>query len=235
MRRALPSLKPVLISIGALRRALRNCEPALALALLALVSVGPASAAQVGETSAPAIVASCLVPGCDGTKFIADAIDGARRELRIQFYNFTSAPIAAAIIRARQRGVDVALLLDRISPCQRGAVADEVKAAGIPVAIDRAVRIAHNKVIVIDRSRVIEGSFNASAAAMKNAENTNLVSAPAIADAYRAQWERRAAFSVPYVDRAHSCRARARLARRRRRSRLHSLLAGVATASHPPG
>ncbi|HEV2335750.1 MAG TPA: phospholipase D-like domain-containing protein, partial [Stellaceae bacterium] len=124
MRPALPSLKPVLISIGGLRREMRISEPALALALLALVSVGPAGAAPLGETSAPAIVASCLVPGCDGTQVIVDAIAGARRELRIQFYNFTSAPIAAAIIRARQRGVDVALLLDKISPCQRGAVAD---------------------------------------------------------------------------------------------------------------
>ncbi|MGC2414315.1 MAG: phospholipase D-like domain-containing protein, partial [Stellaceae bacterium] len=174
---------------------------------------GPARAAPLGQTSAPATIASCLVPGCDGTKFISDAIDGARRELRIQFYNFTSAPIAAAIIRARQRGVDVAMLLDKISPCQRGAAADQVKAAGIPVAIDRSVRIAHNKVVVIDRVRVIEGSFNASAAAAKNAENTNLVAAPAIAEAYRAQWERRAALSVPYVDRVHSCRAKTGVAR----------------------
>ncbi len=199
---------------------MRISEPILAIALLALAGPGPARAAPLGQTSAPATIA---MPGCDGTKFISDAIDDARRELRVQFYNFTSAPIAAAIIRARQRGVDVAMLLDKISPCQRGAAADQVKAAGIPVAIDRSVRIAHNKVVVIDRVRVIEGSFNASAAAAKNAENTNLVAAPAIAEAYRAQWERRAALSVPYVDRVHSCRAKTGVARLHRygRRRLH--------------
>ena len=194
------------------RRPRRVSNPILALALLALLSSGAARAqdlpAQVRAT--PATIASCLVPGCDGTKFIADAIDGAQRELRIQFYNFTSAPIAAAIVRAQTRGVDVALLLDKIGPCQQGAAADQVKEAGIPIAIDGTVRIAHNKVVVIDRDRVIEGSFNASAAAMKNAENTNLVAAPAIAEAYRAQWERRAALSVPYVDRSQSCRAKTR-------------------------
>jgi phospholipase D len=151
------------------RRAMRISKLVLALALVALLSPGQAHAAPLGQTSAPATIASCLVPGCDGTKFIAEAIDGARRELRIQFYNFTSAPIAAAIIRARERGVDVAMLLDKISPCQRGAAADQIEAAGIPVAIDRSVRIAHNKVVVIDRLRVIEGSFNASAAATQNA------------------------------------------------------------------
>jgi phosphatidylserine/phosphatidylglycerophosphate/cardiolipin synthase-like enzyme len=213
---------------------MRISEPALALALVALFGVGSARAAPLGETSVPATIESCLVPGCDGTKFISDAIDGARRELRIQFYNFTSAPIAAAIIRARQRGVDVAVLLDKISPCQRGAAADQVKAAGIPVAIDRSVRIAHNKVVVIDRARVIEGSFNASAAAMKNAENTNLVAAPAIAEAYRAQWERRAALSVPYLDRDHSCRAKTRVVRLDRHGGPRPLRAALEAASHAP-
>ncbi len=195
------------------RRPMRISDAVLALALVALLTPGAARAQDPpGEISAPATIASCLVPGCDGTKFIADAIDGAQRELRIQFYNFTSAPIAAAIIRAQTRGVDVALLLDKISPCQKGAAADLITSAGIPVMIDSTVRIAHNKVVVIDRARVIEGSFNASEAAMKNAENTNLVAAPAIAEAYRAQWERRAALSVPYVDRSHSCRAKTRLA-----------------------
>jgi phosphatidylserine/phosphatidylglycerophosphate/cardiolipin synthase-like enzyme len=200
---------------------------------VALLSPGAARAQHPpGEISAPATIASCLVPGCDGTKFIADAIDGAQRELRIQFYNFTSAPIAAAIIRAQTRGVDVALLLDKISPCQKGAAADQITSAGIPVMIDSMVRIAHNKVVVIDRARVIEGSFNASAAAMKNAENTNLVAAPAIAEAYRAQWERRAALSEPYVDRSHSCRARTRVAGDDRRGQPSLQSALMVAANH---
>jgi phosphatidylserine/phosphatidylglycerophosphate/cardiolipin synthase-like enzyme len=213
---------------------MRISNPLLALSLLALLSPGAARAqdrpAQIWAT--PATIASCLVPGCDGTKFISDAIDGAQRELRIQFYSFTSAPIAAAIVRAQTRGVDVAVLLDKTSPCQRGAAADEVKAAGIPVAIDSSVRIAHNKVVVIDRARVIEGSFNASVAAMKNAENTNLVAAPAIAEAYRAQWERRAALSVPYVDRSHSCRTSIRDAGVHRHGQPNPLSAVMLAANH---
>jgi len=212
--------------------AMRVFHPVLALALLRLLSPGAvhAGGASAQVVAAPATIASCLVPGCDGTKFIAEAIDGARRELRIQFYNFTSPPIAAAIVRARQRGVDVAVLLDRISPCQRGAAADQVKDAGIPVAIDGAVRIAHNKVAVIDRDRVIEGSFNASVAAMSNAENTNLVISPAVAEAYRAQWILRAAQSQRYVDRSHSCAAKLRDAEIHRQSRPSPLVAMTSAA-----
>ena len=190
----------------------RISNPVLAFALLGLLSPGAARAQDAPPQiwATPAIIASCLAPACDATRFAVEAIDGARHELRIQFYSFTSPSIAAAIVRARQRGVNVALLLDKTSPCQHGAVADQVKAAGIPVAIDSTVRIAHDKVVVIDRDRVIEGSFSASRAAVKNAENTNLVISPAVAEAYRAQWVLHAAASVPYLDRSRSCRARIR-------------------------
>jgi phosphatidylserine/phosphatidylglycerophosphate/cardiolipin synthase-like enzyme len=154
----------------------------------------------------PAAVSSCVVPGCDATAFIIAAIDGAQAEIRGQAYGFTSAPIAAALVRARERGIDVEMLLDKTSPCGRKEVVDTLVAAGIPVAIDHAPRIAHNKVLVIDRNRVIEGSFNFTAGAMHNAENTNLVSGPGIAGYYRAYWDGRRAASEPYGERALWCR-----------------------------
>jgi phosphatidylserine/phosphatidylglycerophosphate/cardiolipin synthase-like enzyme len=57
--------------------------------------------------------------------------------------------------------------------------------------------IAHNKVMVIDGRDVITGSFNFTVAAQKtNAENVIFIrDAPAIARAYRDNFERRAAES----------------------------------------
>ena len=192
---------------------LRRGEPARLGVLIALLAALVASSPRLEATelaAMPAAISSCLVPGCDAEAFIARAIDGAGHELRVQAYNFTEGPIADALMRAGARGVDVAVLLDKIAPCQRRSAADAIRNAGIPVAIDRQVRIAHNKVVIIDRNRVIEGSFNFSRSAMKNAENTNLVVSPVRAEDYREQWERRARVSVAYVDQASSCPSKQR-------------------------
>src|SRR5579863_8366157 len=177
----------------------------------------PRPATPGGEAALPptaAMIASCLVPGCDATAFIVKAIDGAQAEIRGQAYNFTSAAIVEALVRARQRGVYVAILLDKISPCQRGSGADALALAGIPVMIDARPRIAHNKVLIIDRERLILGSFNFSAGAMRNAEDTNLVNAPAVAAYYLAYWTARQQASTPYNERGQWCHARSSRQRR---------------------
>jgi hypothetical protein len=56
--------------------------------------------------------------------------------------------IIAAIIEAHRRGVLVTVILDKISPSQKGEGADPVHDAGIPTFIDRKPKIAHNKVVV---------------------------------------------------------------------------------------
>lgn len=179
---------------------------AVAFGLVAWIAASCAHPVTAELPPTPATITSCLVPGCDATAFIVAAIEGAHNEIRGQAYNFSSAPIIDALVRARRRGIDVAMLLDKISPCQTGEGADALTAAGIPVMIDATPRIAHNKVMVFDRARVILGSFNFSAAAMRNAEDTNLVAAPAVAAYYLAYWQARQAVSTPYRDRALWCR-----------------------------
>jgi hypothetical protein len=96
----------------------------------------------------------------------------AERELLVQAYNFTEPRIIAAIIAAHRRGVLVTVILDKISPGQKGEGADPVHDAGIPTFIGRKPKIAHNKVAVIDQTTVVTGSFNFSTnAGCCNAEN----------------------------------------------------------------
>jgi phosphatidylserine/phosphatidylglycerophosphate/cardiolipin synthase-like enzyme len=177
-----------------------------------LTQVGaPAQPARSWPTAVPATIATCLVPGCDATAFIVAAIDGAQREIRGQAYNFTNQSIIDALVRARRRGIDVAMLLDKLSPCQRGEGVDTLAAAGIPVLIDAQPRIAHNKVLIIDRSSVVLGSFNFSASAMRNAEDTNLVSGDALAARFLSYWRERREVATPYGGRALWCRPARRL------------------------
>lgn len=174
--------------------------------LIAVPALASGEARRPAAVSAPATVSSCAMPGCDATAFVVAAIDTARSEIRGQAYGFTSTPIAEALVRAKARGVDVALLVDKTSPCARDAMIDSVAAAGIPIAVDHAPRIAHNKVLVIDRDRVIEGSFNFTVGAMRNAENTNLVGSREIAAYYRSYWDQRRAVSADYAGHDAWCR-----------------------------
>lgn len=155
----------------------------------------------------PATVSVCLVPGCDAAGFIVTAIDTAEHEIRGQAYNFTEPTITDALVRAhRDRHVDVQVLVDKTTPCEKKTAVDILTEAGIPVGVDSKPRIAHNKVFVIDQQRTIEGSFNFSGNASHNAENTNLIESPEVANWYHAQWDRRHEVSKTYTNKADFCK-----------------------------
>jgi len=138
----------------------------------------------------------CFTPGADCTRFIVDRITKARFEVLVQAYQFTSAPIADAICAAKERQVAVKILLDRVNESAKepytAIVAKLEKCAD--VLVDHTVAIAHNKVVVIDRTHVITGSFNlTTAAAKRNAENVVLIpDDPAVAEAYAGNFLERA-------------------------------------------
>lgn len=108
--------------------------------------------------------------GC--TQAIIKELDGAKKEVLVQAYAFTSAPVAKALLNAHTRGVKVKVLLDKSQKQNKYSSADFLAHSGIPTMIDAAHRIAHNKVVIIDGETVITGSFDFTPAAEeKNAEN----------------------------------------------------------------
>ncbi|MDY0885404.1 phospholipase D family protein [Dongia soli] len=152
------------------------------------------AAAALPTAAAPAIT-SCFTPGQDGTGLIVDTIGAAERQIRVQAYSFTSAPIAKALADAYRRGVDVQVILDKSQIHRRDLSAKRRRARG-----DRLqVAIAHNKVMVIDGATVITGSFNFTKAAQdKNAENLLVLHDAELARQYLTNWESRLAVSKPY-------------------------------------
>lgn len=108
--------------------------------------------------------------GC--TEAIVKELNNAKTEILVQAYSFTSRPIAKALVDARKRGIKIEVILDKSQQSQKYSSADFVANAGIPTYIDSAHAIAHNKIMIIDRSTLITGSFNFTKAAEdKNAEN----------------------------------------------------------------
>lgn len=111
-------------------------------------------------------------PSGGATEAVVGVIDQAGHTVHLAGYGFTSRPIAAALIRAYQRGVDVDVVLDKSNATARYTEAREIAGTGIPVRIDYRYAIMHDKYIVVDGVTVETGSFNfTSAAERSNAEN----------------------------------------------------------------
>ena len=61
---------------------------------------------------------------------IVHAIDDAKSELLVQAYGFTSGPIIPAVARAKERGVNVRVILDKINEQKRYTAATYLKNHG---------------------------------------------------------------------------------------------------------
>ena len=139
----------------------------------------------------------CFTPGSQCTQKIVDRIDGARKEILVQSYSFTSIEIANALMQAHKRGIKVIIILDH-SQENKPLIAQMVQ-AGIPTFIDKPAGIAHNKVMIIDSYLVLTGSFNfTKSAQMRNVENSVCITSKKIAEQYQTQWHKRLELSRKY-------------------------------------
>ncbi len=147
-----------------------------------------------------AVATVAFAPNGDATNVIVRAINGAKKQVLVQAYGFTSLPIIKALGDAKARGLDVEAILDKSNKSSRYSGATYLSNLDIPVWIDDSVAIAHNKVMVIDGDSVITGSFNFTQAAQdRNAENVLLIAhAPALAKDYAKDWMWRKGLSHPY-------------------------------------
>jgi phosphatidylserine/phosphatidylglycerophosphate/cardiolipin synthase-like enzyme len=156
------------------------------LILLALWSCVPD--APKSSASAPSPIEVAFSPGGHCADLAVNLIGSARQSIRVQAYSFTSKPIATALAEAHKRGVDVQVILDRSNLHETSSEGRALADAGIPVTYDSAHPIAHNKIIVIDGTTTIGGSFNYSVQAARNAENMTILRDAAIARKFADNW-----------------------------------------------
>lgn len=135
----------------------------------------------------------CFSPEGQCTNGIVSAIEDAKASIYVMAYAFTSLQIAQALVDAYERGIDVKILIDKSQIRNKHSHLQFFAQKGIPVFIDSAAGIAHNKTMILDDRFVLTGSFNWSKAAhSKNAENILLIDDPSLAQIYKENWERRA-------------------------------------------
>jgi phospholipase D len=134
----------------------------------------------------------CFTPPSGCGSLIAQEITKAKRSIYVQAYGLTSYSIINQLKLAKRRGIDVHVLLDGGNLSDNKDVELDLKSAGISVYYDKMPGIAHNKVMIIDKQKVITGSFNfTNAADTKNAENVLLIEDKNITKTYLMNWQKR--------------------------------------------
>lgn len=161
------------------------------IAALPLPSVAESASAQVGFS-----------PEGTAQQLVLSVIGSAKSSIRMIGYNFTAKDIAQALISAKQRGVDVKVVLDDKENRNRysQAVMNLLVNADIDVRTSDYYRIQHDKVIIVDARHVETGSFNFTSSAEKhNSENAIVMwNAPQLAEQYMQHWQSRWEKGRPY-------------------------------------
>jgi len=132
--------------------------PSLALVLLLIVSLPSFSEIKI-----------FFSPNGGGAQEIISQIDNAESYIDIAMYSFTYEPIAEAIVRAKNRGVKVRILMDKGQSQGKYSKYKFFLDNGLAVIQDRHAGIMHNKIAIIDGTVLFTGSYNWS----KSAEETN--------------------------------------------------------------
>lgn len=145
----------------------------------------------------------CFRPGpraCDNV--IVDHLSSAKKTVLVQAYSFTHKEIAAALVAAKKRGVDVRAILDAGQRSERYSSLDFLANSGIPTSVVEMPGHFHNKSIVIDDQVVITGSYNfTTSAETRNAENVLFIRDASLAAKYRGNWIDNWKLSKPYARR----------------------------------
>lgn len=182
--------------------------PSFALGL-GVVLLFAAPALLQGEPSRPPpdlSVDTCFAPEGQCAAMAIREIDAAERRILVNAYALTAgAGFAEALVRAKQRRVEVEIIADRGVPCERHSGVPMLVAAAIPIWIDHKVRLAHAKVMVIDGAVTLLGSYNWTVQASLNSEDLNVVRSTAVAAQYEQHWRIRRAVSTQYQVREDWC------------------------------
>jgi phosphatidylserine/phosphatidylglycerophosphate/cardiolipin synthase-like enzyme len=148
-------------------------------------------------------------PEGTGEALVIKTINSARSQIRVLAYSFTSANVTRALLAAKHRGVNVAVVADyknNVLQDKSGKARAALSAlvnAGVPVRLVSKYPIFHDKTVVADSRTVETGSFNYSeAAAHKNSENVLVLwGNPQVASTYLKHWNARYAEGSDYQTR----------------------------------
>lgn len=123
---------------------------------------------------------------------IVELVNGAQESVHFMAFSFTSDAIGSAMIERAQAGIEVRGVMDADQvKSNQGTEYDLFVQADLDVSLDGSDGLLHHKVIIIDRSIVITGSYNFTASAEeRNDENLVILFSPQAAEIFEEEFQR---------------------------------------------
>ena len=113
-------------------------------------------------------------------------INNAKKYIYIPVFVLTDRKTTEALIRAKNRGVDVRMIIDALNASVQHSKHKELRQGGIPVKTENYAGKMHSKSMIIDDEYTIIGSMNFSnSGENKNDENMLVIQNPEITKAYK--------------------------------------------------
>lgn len=126
---------------------------------------------------------------------IIPLIESAKKYIYVPTFVLTDRKTTAALISAKQRGVDVRVIIDALNASVQHSKHKELRNGGILVKTENYAGKMHSKSIIIDDKYTVIGSMNFSySGENKNDENLLIIENPEITKAYKSfflyQWDK---------------------------------------------
>ncbi|WP_409372858.1 phospholipase D family protein [Pseudomonas cichorii] len=137
---------------------------------------------------------------------VLQTIASAQHSIQMLAYSFQAPDIMQALVDAKNRGVDVRIVIDKKRNQNKTSKAamDFVTSNAVELRTNDRFHIHHDKTIIVDGNTVETGSFNfASSAETANSENVVVIrDMPEVTRQYVAHWQSRWDHGEPYPNSA---------------------------------
>ncbi|MGV7929630.1 MAG: phospholipase D-like domain-containing protein [Spirochaetota bacterium] len=142
---------------------------------------------KIGETD----INAYFSPDDDIERILLKRLEKAEKSVRFMAFSFTSDPLGEELIRLHKKGVDVRGVMEKTGTNGKDSEYIKMKIEGVPVKLISGIGRMHHKVMIIDESIVVTGSFNFSRGAnVRNDENVLIIHNEGIALAYLKEFDR---------------------------------------------
>lgn len=148
------------------------------------------STGTVTPSAGGALVQYCFSPGGHCDMVLVDLINHATTSIHVLIYSFTLDDVANALIQARDRGVDVKIVMEKDNANGQGSEYQTLKQANMNIRLDSNSALMHDKVAIIDNHIIVTGSFNWTASGTDhNNENMAILDSQSWAAAYETTFQ----------------------------------------------